>query len=154
MRDYENNHKLDFYIDKLTSQKMRVTSQRKSVLKCLIDHQGWHTVEDLISHMESTEGSKPNTASVYNTLHSFVKLGLVQAFLEVNTFKIYFNIRHDSHEHAYFFNTKNASFSTLPFPDKLAKQISLFFKSNKIDVHDYYLVATSHKKNKNEKDRK
>lgn len=142
MKQHTTSHNLDYYLKKISDKKLKLTKQRKDIIECLVKHEGWHTIENVISHLSINNLAKPNVASVYNTLHSFVKHGLVQAFLNTTNFKIYYNIRHQAHEHAYFYQ-KN-EFQTIPLPLKLTKALNLFFNMNKIQANNYYLVATNY----------
>ncbi|WP_027124069.1 transcriptional repressor [Mycoplasmoides pirum] len=132
---------LDFYLKKVKEANLRLTTQRIEVIKCLLKHNNWHTIDDIIDHLTIANNKKPNIASVYNVLHSLVSCKIINAFLDVNSFKPFFNLRHDEHEHVYCFTNKKQSFFTIPFEKKLVNQIKKYFINNGFETSDFYIVA-------------
>lgn len=132
---------LDFYFNKLKKSNLKLTQQRKEVIICLLQHKGWHTIDDIILHLTKYNKKIPNIASVYNILHLFLQNKIINAFLDVNSFKIFFNLRHYEHEHIYCFDKKNNVYKTLPFDKNVDKKLRNYFENLNIKVQDYYIVA-------------
>ena len=138
----KNEKSLELYLNEIKKAKLRLTNQRIEIVKCLMKHDNWHTIDDIVEHLSIEKRKKPNIASIYNVLHSLIQCGIVNAFLNTRTFKPFFNLRHKNHEHVYCFSFKNSKFITLSFNEKLHKNIKDFFKENNIFVNDFYIVAT------------
>ena len=133
---------LDFYIQKMRQFKLRITNIRIEIIKCLLKHEKWHTIDEIVEHLTEANREKPNVSSVYNTLHSFVQYGIVNAFLDTTNFKPCFNLKHDNHEHVYCFFKKDKSSLTMAFDKSVHLKINEFFKENNLKIDDYYVVAT------------
>ncbi len=132
---------LDFYFAKIKQAGLRLMKQRKEIVKCLLKHPGWHTIDDIVSHLTKANGKKPNIASVYNILHSLIRHKMVNAFLNIDSFKPFFNLRHDDHEHVYCFSSQNAKFITLPLKQTLVDAVKRHLAANGFDAADFYVVA-------------
>ncbi|WP_033159756.1 transcriptional repressor [Mycoplasmoides alvi] len=137
----KNNDILTFYLDEIKKSNLKLTNSRIEIIKCLINHDKWHTIDDIIQHLETTNKKKPNVASVYNVLHSLIKCKVVNAFLNTRNFKPLFNLRHKSHEHVYCFSFDNNKFITLPFDEELNQNIKHYFERNNFKINDFYVIA-------------
>lgn len=146
MKDSSIN--IQFYFKKIQSSGLRLTKQRCMVIECLMDNKGWHVIDDIVHHIKVKSNKNLNISSIYNTLHSFVKIGIVNAFLDIKSFKIFFDLKHSEHEHSYFFDTTHKKYITVPFSSDMDKKIKSFFEKNNLFVNDYYIVANGKSKRK------
>ncbi|QZX49454.1 Fur family transcriptional regulator [Mycoplasma sp. E35C] len=140
------NNQLDNYLKILNDNKYRITSPRRLVLECLLDSSDYHSIEDIIDHIEQKTNKKPNIASIYNVLQTFIQLNIVDSFLNTShDLKRYYTIKHEHHEHIYFINTaanQNKDLNTLVIPEEINKSLVAYFNKLKIKHPQYYIVVS------------
>ena len=100
------NNNNDF-IDKLRSADLRPTKQRLQICKALFHRkETFHfTVKELSKIIESKFNSKISLATVYNTVESFKKKGLLKE-ISINSDKSYYDTNTSNHHHFFDEGTK------------------------------------------------
>ena len=93
------------YIEKLRKSGLRPTKQRIKICEALFNRdKTFHfTINDLIKIIESNANNKICLATVYNTIHAFVKKGYLKE-IAINSIKTYFDTNISDHHH--FFDEK------------------------------------------------
>ena len=93
------------FINKLRNSGLRPTKQRIKICEALFNtEKTYHfTVNDLAKMVQKNFNEKISLATVYNTLHAFIKKGYVKE-ISLGNDKSYFDTNISSHHH--FFDTK------------------------------------------------
>ena len=96
---------LDNYIIKLRESGLRPTKQRLKICEVLFTpEKTFHfTINDLMKIIEEKLSEKISLATVYNTVHAFVKKGYLKE-ISIASDKSYFDTNTNAHHH--FFDTK------------------------------------------------
>ena len=88
------------YIDKLRKSGLRPTKQRIKICEVLFDtEQTFHfTIKELVKIIENQANMKVSLATVYNTVHAFIKKGYLKE-IPLNSSQSYYdtNVRHHHH---------------------------------------------------------
>ncbi len=96
MSSHSHTHLLDHAVDSLRSAGLRVTEQRRAILKALAEAEG------TLSADETYELLEPETCdlvTVYRCLESFEKAGTVQRGVRENGTKVYCLAHGSDHHH-------------------------------------------------------
>ena len=87
-------------LSKVYSSNLKITEQRKSILKILFkDGHGHFTAEQIHSNVIK-DGHKVSLATIYNTLNQFIKIGIIKG-IKVSSDKTYFDTNNQPHHHFY-----------------------------------------------------
>ena len=90
----------DQYIYKLRKSGLRPTKQRIKICEVLFDtDQTFHfTIKELVKIIENQANIKVSLATVYNTVHAFIKKGYLKE-IPLNSSQSYYdtNVRHHHH---------------------------------------------------------
>ena len=90
----------DQYIDKLRKSGLRPTKQRIKICEVLFDtDKTFHfTIKELVKIIENQANIKVSLATVYNTVHAFIKKGYLKE-IPLNSSQSYYdtNVRHHHH---------------------------------------------------------
>ena len=88
------------YIDKLRKSGLRPTKQRIKICEVLFDtDKTFHfTIKELVKIIENQANMKVSLATVYNTVHAFIKKGYLKE-IPLNSSQSYYdtNVRHHHH---------------------------------------------------------
>lgn len=79
---------------------LRPTRQRLALAKLLFDDEDRHITAESLHHEVSDTGAKVSLATIYNTLHQFVRAGLLKEVI-VNSNRTYFDTNTSDHHHIY-----------------------------------------------------
>ncbi|MAY89813.1 MAG: transcriptional repressor [Rickettsiales bacterium] len=91
---------LNIALNKVSCSNLKLTKQRKSILKILFnDGHGHYTAEQIHSSVIK-DGFKVSLATVYNTLKEFTKIGIIKG-IKVSSDKTYFDTNSKPHHHFY-----------------------------------------------------
>ena len=95
----------NIYIEKLRKSGLRPTKQRLKICEALFstEHTFHFTINDLVKIIEAKLSEKISLATVYNTVHAFVKKGYLKE-ISIASDKSYFDTNTNAHHH--FFDTK------------------------------------------------
>ena len=90
------------FIDKLRDAGLRPTKQRVKICEILfIREKTFHfTINDLAKKISEDLNEKISLATVYNTVHAFVKKGYLKE-IAINSDKSYFDTNTSTHHHFY-----------------------------------------------------
>ena len=89
----------------LKKSSLKLTKQRKYLIEIIFrDGDGHYTAEDIFKKTKKTK-IKISLATVYNTLNSFKRIGVLGT-VKTSTDKIYFDTNLNTHHH-FFFNKSN-----------------------------------------------
>ena len=93
------------YIDKLRSSGLRPTKQRIKICEILFNtEKTFHfTINDLVKKISKATNDKISLATVYNTVHAFLKKGYLKE-IPINSNQTYFDTNVTDHHH--FFDVK------------------------------------------------
>ena len=88
------------YIDKLRKSGLRPTKQRIKICEVLFDtDQTFHfTIKELVKIIENQANIKVSLATVYNTVHSFMKRGYLKE-ITLNASQSYYDTNVTHHHH-------------------------------------------------------
>ena len=88
------------YIDKLRKSGLRPTKQRIKICEVLFDtDQTFHfTIKELVKIIENQANIKVSLATVYNTVHAFIKKGYLKE-IPLNSSKSYYDTNVTHHHH-------------------------------------------------------
>ena len=88
------------YINKLRNSGLRPTKQRLKICKVLFDtDKTFHfTINDLAKIISEKLSEKISLATVYNTVHAFIKKGYLKE-ISINSDKSYFDTNTSTHHH-------------------------------------------------------
>ena len=88
------------YIDKLRKSGLRPTKQRIKICEVLFDtDQTFHfTIKELVKIIENQANIKVSLATVYNTVHSFMKKGYLKE-IPLNASQSYYDTNVTHHHH-------------------------------------------------------
>ena len=94
------------YIDKLRKSGLRPTKQRIKICEVLFDaEKTFHfTIKELVKIIENQANIKVSLATVYNTVHAFIKKGYLKE-IPLNASQSYYDTNVTSHHH-FFDNGK------------------------------------------------
>ena len=88
------------YIDKLRNSGLRPTKQRIKICESLFDTENTYhfTIKELVKIIENQANTKVSLATVYNTVHAFIKKGYLKE-IPINTSQNYYdtNVSHNHH---------------------------------------------------------
>ena len=95
------------YIDKLRKSGLRPTKQRIKICEVLFDaDKTFHfTIKELVKIIENQANIKVSLATVYNTVHSFIKKGYLKE-IPLNSSQSYYDTN-VSHHHHFFDEEEN-----------------------------------------------
>ena len=95
------------YIDKLRKSGLRPTKQRIKICEVLFDaDKTFHfTIKELVKIIENQANMKVSLATVYNTVHSFIKKGYLIE-IPLNSSQSYYDTN-VSHHHHFFDEEEN-----------------------------------------------
>ncbi|AFQ03556.1 transcriptional repressor [Mycoplasmoides genitalium] len=132
---------LTSYAKVLEQNNLRLTKPRIALLKCLIEHQDWHNLSQIKTHLDLA--NQPSTlASLYNNLRILAKLKLINIFVDPERFETYYCLRHAEHNHIYLFDEVKQQFFTLPLTDGQIKTLlETQNHTSKVKLNDFYIVA-------------
>ena len=88
------------YIDKLRKSGLRPTKQRIKICEVLFDtDKTFHfTIKELVKIIENQANIKVSLATVYNTVHAFIKKGYLKE-IPLNASQSYFDTNVTHHHH-------------------------------------------------------
>ena len=97
----------DQYIDKLRKSGLRPTKQRIKICEVLFDtDKTFHfTIKELVKIIENQANMKVSLATVYNTVHAFIKKGYLKE-IPLNSSQSYYDTN-VSHHHHFFDEEEN-----------------------------------------------
>jgi Fur family iron response transcriptional regulator len=97
----------DQYIDKLRKSGLRPTKQRIKICEVLFDtDKTFHfTIKELVKIIENQANIKVSLATVYNTVHAFIKKGYLKE-IPLNSSQSYYDTN-VSHHHHFFDEEEN-----------------------------------------------
>ncbi len=97
----------DQYIDKLRKSGLRPTKQRIKICEVLFDaEKTFHfTIKELVKIIENQANIKVSLATVYNTVHAFIKKGYLKE-IPLNASQSYYDTN-VSHHHHFFDEDEN-----------------------------------------------
>ena len=89
-------------IDKVREARLRPTKQRVKICELLFNREKtFHfTINDLVKKISEDLNEKISLATVYNTVHDFVKKGYLKE-IAINSDKSYFDTNTSTHHHFY-----------------------------------------------------
>ena len=95
------------YIDKLRKSGLRPTKQRIKICEVLFDtDKTFHfTIKELVKIIENQANMKVSLATVYNTVHAFIKKGYLKE-IPLNSSQSYYDTN-VSHHHHFFDEEEN-----------------------------------------------
>ena len=95
------------YIDKLRKSGLRPTKQRIKICEVLFDtDKTFHfTIKELVKIIENQANIKVSLATVYNTVHAFIKKGYLRE-IPLNSSQSYYDTN-VSHHHHFFDEEEN-----------------------------------------------
>ena len=95
------------YIDKLRKSGLRPTKQRIKICEVLFDvEKTFHfTIKDLVKIIENQANMKVSLATVYNTVHAFMKKGYLKE-IRLNASQSYYDTN-VAHHHHFFDEEEN-----------------------------------------------
>ena len=95
------------YIDKLRKSGLRPTKQRIKICEVLFDtDKTFHfTIKELVKNIENQANIKVSLATVYNTVHAFIKKGYLKE-IPLNSSQSYYDTN-VSHHHHFFDEEEN-----------------------------------------------
>jgi len=90
------------YIDKLRKSGLRPTKQRIKICEVLFDaDKTFHfTIKELVKIIENQANIKVSLATVYNTVHAFIKKGYLKE-IPLNASQSYYDTNVSDHHHFY-----------------------------------------------------
>ena len=90
----------DQYIDKLRKSGLRPTKQRIRICEVLFDaEKTFHfTIKDLVKIIENQANTKVSLATIYNTVHAFIKKGYLKE-IPLNASQSYYDTNVTHHHH-------------------------------------------------------
>ena len=88
------------YIDKLRKSGLRPTKQRIKICEVLFDaDKTFHfTIKELVKIIENQANMKVSLATVYNTVHAFIKKGYLKE-IPLNSSQSYYDTNVSNHHH-------------------------------------------------------
>ena len=88
------------YIDKLRKSGLRPTKQRIKICEVLFDaDKTFHfTIKELVKIIENQANMKVSLATVYNTVHAFIKKGYLKE-IPLNSSQSYYDTNVSHHHH-------------------------------------------------------
>ena len=88
------------YIDKLRKSGLRPTKQRIKICEVLFDaDKTFHfTIKELVKIIENQANMKVSLATVYNTVHAFIKKGYLKE-IPINSSQSYYDTNVSHHHH-------------------------------------------------------
>tara|TARA_B100001029_G_C15027947_1_gene434923 strand:+ start:769 stop:1185 length:417 start_codon:yes stop_codon:yes gene_type:complete len=90
------------YINKLRNSGLRPTKQRIKICEALFDaEKTFHfNIKELVKIIENQSNIKVSLATVYNTVHAFIKKGYLKE-IPINTSQSYYDTNVSHHHHFY-----------------------------------------------------
>ena len=90
------------FIEKLRNSSLRPTKQRINICEVLFNRdKTFHfTINDLFNLIKNKTGEKVSLATVYNTVHAFLKKGYLKE-IPINSDQSYFDTNTSHHHHFY-----------------------------------------------------
>ena len=90
------------FIEKLRNSSLRPTKQRINICEVLFNRdKTFHfTINDLFNLIKDKTGEKVSLATVYNTVHAFLKKGYLKE-IPINSDQSYFDTNTSHHHHFY-----------------------------------------------------
>ena len=94
------NYRLN-YVDKLRKSGLRPTSQRVKICEFLFNrNETFHFSIDDLSKSLTLKNKKISLATIYNTVHAFLKIGYLKK-ISINSDKSYYDTNISNHHHFY-----------------------------------------------------
>lgn len=96
---------------RLRAARLRPTRQRLALARLLFQGKHRHVTAESLHSEALNEGIRVSLATVYNTLHQFVRVGLLREVM-VNPGRSYFDTNVGDHHH--FFHEGNGELADIP----------------------------------------
>ena len=96
----KNNDFVIRALKSLENSSLKVTSQRKKLIKLLFSHGNAHFSVEQIYKIAQKQDLKISLATIYNSLNQFTKNGIIKS-IKVSRDKIYFDTNLEDHHHFY-----------------------------------------------------
>ena len=100
--------------DSLRNAGLRPSRQRLALYRLLFDSEPRHVTAELLHSEATTASISVSLATVYNTLHQFVRAGLLQEVI-VDSYRSYFDTNIKKHHH--FFDEETCLLQDIPSGD-------------------------------------
>ena len=91
-------------VDLLKASRLRPTRQRLALAELLLQRGNRHVTAEQLHDEAMNENVRVSLATVYNTLHQFIKVGLLREVV-VDPGRSYFDTNTSDHHHFYFENS-------------------------------------------------
>ena len=119
------------FIEKLRNSSLRPTKQRINICEVLFNRdKTFHfTINDLFNLIKDKTGEKVSLATVYNTVHAFLKKGYLKE-IPINSNQTYFDTNVTDHHH--FFDVKEEKLIDLKNEDVGPIEIQKYIPGKKI----------------------
>ena len=122
-------------IEKLRNAKLRPTRQRLALARLLFDGGHRHVTAEKLHTEASALNERVSLATVYNTLHQFVRAGLLQEVV-VDSSRSYFDTNTVHHHH--FFCEEDKALHDIPCADM--RLINLPTPPKGMEIHQIDVV--------------
>ena len=106
-------------MERLRAVGLRPTRQRMALARLLFGHGNMHVTAETLYDSAQDAGIKVSLATVYNTLHQFIAVGLLRQVI-VDSSRCYFDTNVDEHHHFFFEETGQLA----DIPDELIRSMA------------------------------
>ncbi|MGL5246531.1 MAG: Fur family transcriptional regulator [Mycoplasmoidaceae bacterium] len=125
--------KEDTIINYLSKNGYRITQNRIDIIKCLLDDNHGHTINEIVSHLKKKD-KRINVSSVYNTIEILIDEGIVDLNTNYKIKGTSYEIINNDSRHIHVYDPNNKKEHHIDLPESIFKEIDNLIK-NKLNLN-------------------
>ncbi|MGL5591378.1 MAG: Fur family transcriptional regulator [Mycoplasmoidaceae bacterium] len=141
----------DTIINYLSKKGYRITQNRIDIIKCLLDDNHGHTINEIVSHLKKKD-KRINVSSVYNTIEILIDEGIVDLNTNYKIKGSSYEIINSDVRHIHVYDPNNKKEHHIDLPEHIFKEIDNLVKNKlKLDTLNLKVEVLAKKKQKDKK---
>ncbi|MGL4616892.1 MAG: Fur family transcriptional regulator [Mycoplasmoidaceae bacterium] len=139
----------DNIINYLSKKGYRITQNRIDIVKCLLDDNHGHTINEIVSHLRKKD-KKINVSSVYNTIEILIDEGIVDLYTNYKIKGTSYEIINNESKHIHVYDPNNKKEHHINLPEHIFKEMDKLIKNKlNLEVLNLKVEVLARKKDKN-----
>lgn len=139
----------DEIINYLSEKGYRITQNRIDIIKCLLDDNHGHTINEIVLHLKK-KNKTINVSSAYNTIEILIDEGIVDLNTNYKVKGTSYEIINSNVKHIHVYDANNKKEHNIDLPDHIFKEIENIVKNKlKLDTFNLKIEVLAKKRIKN-----
>ena len=141
----------DAIINYLSEKGYRITQNRIDIIKCLLDDNHGHTINEIVLHLKK-KNKTINVSSAYNTIEILIDEGIVDLNTNYKVKGTSYEIINSNEKHIHVYDSNNKKEHNIDLPDHIFKEIEDLVRNKlKLDTFNLKIEVLAKKKQKDKK---